>query len=443
MIKAMKVKSARQLAYTVLLRVEKEKAYSNLALDSELKNSSLEKRDKAFAAALVYGVIERRITIDYNLSLYLSKPLNKLKPEPLTALRLGAFQILFSSSVPDSAAVNESVKLSKSNGFSYSSGLINAILRKVSKNGLVFPDSNDKINFLSVKYSCPEHLIGKWFSEYGEKNTLSILEHSLGGNKITVRVNTLRTTVDELKDSLEKNGVKCEFGFAENSLVLSLSGTAVDEVAQFKKGLFHVQGIPSQLCAIALDAKAGETVYDLCSAPGGKAFTIAEIMNNNGKVLAFDLYEGRVRLIENGAKRLGINIISASVGDAAVCDAKLEQADRVLCDVPCSGLGIIAKKPEIKYKDENEFSELPDIQYSILENGSKYVKPSGRLVYSTCTLNKSENEEVCERFLESHKDFVPVNPFGSTEKEHYVTFFPDEHNNDGFFVAAFERKDHT
>lgn len=439
----MKEKTARQLAYTVLLRVEKEKAYSNLALDSELKNSNLEKRDKAFAAAQVYGVIERKITIDYNLSLYLSKPLKKLKPEPLTALRLGAFQILFSSSVPDSAAVNESVKLSKSNGFSYSSGLINAVLRKVSKNGLVFPDSNDKINFLSVKYSCPGHLIEKWFSEYGEKNTLSILEHSLGGNKITVRVNTLRTTADELKDSLEKDGVKCECGFAENSLVLSLSGTAVDEKAQFKEGLFHVQGIPSQLCAIALEAKAGETVYDLCSAPGGKAFTVAEIMENNGKVLAFDLYEGRVRLIEKGAKRLGIDIITAAVGDASVFDAKLEQADRVLCDVPCSGLGIIAKKPEIKYKDESEFSALPDIQYSILENGSKYVKRSGRLVYSTCTLNKKENEEVCERFLESHKDFVSVNPFGSAEKEHFVTFFPDEHNNDGFFVAAFERKDHA
>ena len=443
MINAMKVKSARQLAYTVLLRVEKEKAYSNLALDSELKNSNLEKRDKAFAAALVYGVIERRITIDYNLSLYLSKPLKKLKPEPLTALRLGAFQLIFSSRVPDSAAVNESVKLSKSNGFSYSSGLINAILRKVAKNGFIFPDSGDKINFLSVKYSCPGHLIEKWLSEYGEKNTLSILKHSLCNSKITVRVNTLRTTAADLKESFEKTGVKCDYGPAENSLVLSLSGTAVDETVQFKKGLFHVQGIPSQLCAIALDAKAGETVYDLCSAPGGKAFTIAEIMNNNGKVFAFDLYEGRVRLIEKGAKRLGINIISAAISDASVFEPMLKQADRVLCDVPCSGLGIIAKKPEIKYKDKSEFAALPDIQYSILENGSKYVKHSGRLVYSTCTLNKSENEGVCERFLRNHKDFVSVNPFGITENEHFVTFFPDEDNNDGFFVAAFERKDHA
>lgn len=441
MIKAMKEKSARQAAYSVLLRVEKEKAYSNLALDAFFRNTDLERRDKAFAAALVYGVIERKLTIDYNLSLYLSKPLNKMKPEPRTTLRLGAFQLLFSSSVPASAAVNESVKLSKSNGFSYSSGLINAVLRKVAKNGLVLPESSDKLGFLSVKYSCPVHLIEKWISEYGEENALSILEHSFGSGKISVRVNTLKTTAAELKESFEKSGIGCDFGFAENSLVLSLSGSGIDETAQFKQGLFHVQGIPSQLCAASLDAKAGETVFDLCSAPGGKAFTAAEQMNNKGKVFAFDLYEGRVNLIEKGAKRLGIDIITAAVADASGFEPTLGQADRVLCDVPCSGLGIIAKKPEIKYKDESEFSELPEIQYSILENGSRYVKPFGRLVYSTCTLNKSENEGVCERFLKQHENFVPVNPFGRAEEGAFVTFFPDENNSDGFFIAAFERKD--
>lgn len=441
MIKNIKRITARQVAYDVLLKVNKERAYSNLALDCSLKSSALELRDKAFVSALVYGVIERQITIDYVLSLYLSKPLSRMKAEPLTVLRLGAFQILFSSSIPDSAAVNESVKLSKANGFSYASGMINAVLRKVSKNGLTLPDEENRALYLSVKCSCPQWLVEKWLLEYGEKNTLSILNHSLGGNKLTVRVNTLKTTAEELKNGFESKGHICENGFLKNSLVLSLSGVAIDETDEYKKGLFHVQGVPSQLCAEAVCAKEGETVFDLCSAPGGKAFTISEIMNNKGTVKAFDLYESRTRLIEKGAERLGIGIIIASVADATVFEPALGLADKVLCDVPCSGLGIISKKPEIKYKNENELESLPSIQYSILENGSKYVRFGGRLIYSTCTLSKAENEEVCMRFLNNHSDFVAVPPLPERDAECFLTFFPSDNNSDGFFIAAFERKD--
>lgn len=433
--------TARQLAYNVLMKIQKENAFSNLSLNSALKNCGLEPRDKSFASALVYGVIERRITIDYILSLYLSKPLKKMKPEPLTALRLGAYQILFSSGVPDSAAVNESVKLSKNNGFSYSSGLINAVLRKVSGGGLVFPSTDDRAYDLSIRYSCPQWLVEKWISEYGEENTLSVLIHSLDKKRVTVRANTLKTTVEKLKASLEAQGISCEYGRVKNSLDIELSGAAIEGLSEFKNGLFHVQGIPSQLCAAAVGAEEGDVVFDLCAAPGGKTFTIAQMMKNKGLIRAFDIYEKRAQLIADGAERLGISIIETGVVDASVFEPSLGLADRVLCDVPCSGLGIISKKPEIKYKDENELAELPDIQLSILENGSEYVKSGGRLVYSTCTLSKAENESVCERFLKQHSEFVAVSPFENPEKECFATFFPDEHNSDGFFVAAFERKD--
>lgn len=430
--------TARQTAYNVLLKIFKDNAYSNLALDAALKESRLDLRNKAFASALVYGVCERLFTLDYVLSAHLSKPISKLKIQVLTILRLGTFQLLFMNSVPSSAAVNESVRLAKLNGCSYASGLVNAVLRNVDRNGLVLPDKKDKLHFLSVKYSCPQWLVEKWLSEYGEERTENILACSLKANKLTVRVNRLKISADELCGRFASKGIECERGLDENSLVIGSLSSSVEELDEFKEGLFHVQGLPSQLCAKALGAKEGETVFDLCAAPGGKTFTIAEIMNNKGKIKAFDLYESRVSLIEKGASRLGLSIVEASAFDASVFNASLEEsADCVLCDVPCSGLGIISKKPEIKLKKPQELLSLPDIQYKILQNGSRYVKKGGRLVYSTCTLSKAENEEVCQRFIKENPDFRPEKPFPKISDECFVTVFPDENNSDGFFIALF------
>ncbi len=430
----------RQIAFQALLKTEKDGAFSNLALDAVLSKSDLDTRDKSCVSNLFYGVIERQLTIDYNLSLYLTKPLKKLKPEVLTIMRSGAYQILFMDKVPDSAAVNESIKLSKKNGASYASGLINAVLRKVSANGLVLPENENSAEYLSVKFSCPLWLAEKWTAEYGEEDTLQLLEASLGSADTYIRVNTTKTTDIELIDKLKNEGVSVEKTYNENTLKINLKGNDIEKIKAFKEGLFHVQDMASQLCAKALGAAEGDTVFDLCSAPGGKAYTVCEMMNDKGRVLCFDIYDNRVSLILKGAKRLGLKSIEGKTGDASVYNESLGLADRVLCDVPCSGLGIIRRKPEIKYKKEEDLASLPEIQLAIINNASRYVKSGGRLIYSTCTLSKAENEDVCRKFLDVSKNFKAVGVF-SQDDECMKTLMPHKNDSDGFFIAAFKRED--
>lgn len=428
----------RQLAFEALMKTDRDGAFSNLALDALLSKSGLDIRDKSFVSALFYGVMERQLTIDYNLSLYLSKSPKKLKPQALTALRLGAFQILYMDKVPDSAAVNESVKLAKKNGAAYAASLINAVLRKLCQKGLSLPEKDNEPEFLSIKYSCPKWLVEKWIEEYGSENTLCLLESSLGSADTFIRVNTLKTDCDSLISMLADEGITAEKTTVENALKINLSGNSVENCAVFQKGLFHVQDLASQLCAAAVDPQPGETVLDLCSAPGGKAFTMAERMNNSGRLLCFDLYEHRVSLIRQGAERLGISVITADCGNAENYDPTLPVADRVLCDVPCSGLGIIRRKPEIKYKNPEDLAGLPEIQLKILLNASHYVKAGGRLVYSTCTLSKAENEAVCEKFLSLSEEFDYERIFPGDAG--HRTFMPHTDHSDGFFAACFKRK---
>ena len=431
----------RQIALEALLKTTKDGAYSNLTLDAVLSKSDLDTRDKSFVSNLFYGVIERQLTIDYQLGLYLSKPLKKLKPEVLAILRLGAYQILFMDKVPDSAAVNESIKLSKKNGASFASGLINAVLRKVSSKGIVLPDEANGDEYLSVKYSCPLWLVRKWLNEYGKDDTVAFLEASLGSAETYIRVNNTKISADELITVLENENVICEKTYNENTLKINLKGQDIERLDSFRNGYYHVQDMASQLCAKALNAKEGDIVFDLCSAPGGKAYTVAETMNDIGKVLCFDIYENRVNLILKGAKRLGLSSIEGRVGDASVFNFDLGLADKVLCDVPCSGLGIIRRKPEIKYKSEVELAGLPAIQYAIVDNASKYVKNGGRLIYSTCTLSKAENEDIVAKFLENHSDFKPAKLFEDKDSGTHMTLMPHKNESDGFFIACFERDD--
>lgn len=432
--------SARLTAFNILVKTEKEKAYSNIEIDSSLKKSGLSPRDRAFVSKLTYGCIERKITLDYQIERHLKGSINKLKVTVLTILRMGAYQILFMDKVPDFSAVNECVELSKTTGSGYASSLINAVLRKISLDGLILPDKSEKIRFLSVKYSCPENLISMWNKAYGEENTEKLLISSLEPPDTVIRVNTLLTNADELIKILDNEGVKAEKCFVKDALVIGKTGVSIDELDSFKKGFFHVQDIASQICAMALDAKEGERVIDMCSAPGGKAFTIAQNMKNTGQILAFDLYPSRTELIEKGAERLHIENITTCVCDSSRYYPNIQKADRVLCDVVCSGLGVIRRKPEIKYKELDSFKDLPDIQYAILENSSLYVKTGGRLVYSTCSLNKKENDKVCDRFLENHSEFKCIQPLGiATYGGRYYTLMPHINSSDGFFIAVFER----
>ena len=363
----------RMAAFRLLLQQQKSGSYSNLLLEKSDLMQPFDTRDRAFITALFYGVIERLLTLDYQLSLYLQKPLKKLQPEALCLLRLGAYQILFSDKIPASAAVNETVKLANKS-CRYAAGLMNAVLRKVAQNGLCLPPENDQLSFLSVKYSCPVWLVERWLQCYGEDDAVGILQSSLQPSGLTVRVNTVKTSAEMLQQQLLKEGVESEPLSLPDALTLKNLPCALDTLSSFRRGLFHVQDKASMLCALAVDAKPGHTVYDLCAAPGGKSFTIAETMENRGAVCAFDLYEKRVGLIADGAKRLGLTCVSAETADAAVYDPARPKADRVLCDVPCSGLGILRQKPEVKYKDPASLQGLPAIQQSILETGGRYVK---------------------------------------------------------------------
>ena len=439
------MKSARQVAFEALIKIHRDGAYSNLIVDSLLKeNSDLDERDRAFVCNLVYGTLDRLILIDYNLGLYLNQPVRKLKPELHTILRMGTYQLLFMDKVPSRAAVNESVNLAKVNKSSFAASLVNAVLRRVADNGIRLPDTSEtNPDYLAIKYSCPEWLISLWIESYGYDNAVALAEKALEAPPVVIRVNTTKITPDELIWKLAEEGVISEkTDIASDALIISNTGS-VDELEAYKQGYFHAQDLASQLCCAALDPQEGETVFDLCSAPGGKAFTIAERMNNTGVVRAFDIYQSRVELIKNGATRLGLSNVFSYLSDASIFNEIYGLADRVLCDVPCSGLGIIRRKPEIRFKNRSDIDNLPELQYRILCNATRYLKQGGRLVYSTCTLNPAENSDVCNRFLSEHPEFTAVEvlpdvPRFSTE-EKFLTLMPHINSTDGFFIAVFEK----
>ena len=441
------MKTPRQCAFDILLKIHRDNAYSNIAVDAALESGNVSQRDRAFVSALVYSVLERLITIDYQLTLYLSKPLKKLKPEVLTALRMGVCQMFFMDKIPVSACVNESVRLVKNNSAAFASGLVNAVLRKAAAAGLQLPDKSNPICYYSVKYSCPEWMLTLWSKAYGEENAVGIAKASLGSVDTVMRVNTLKTDPSQLCQSLESKGINSRIGELSKDSVEATKTGSLKELDEYKNGLFHVQDYASGLCCEALSAKSGETVIDVCSAPGGKAFTTAQYMKNSGRIIACDIYSSRLDMIKSGAERLGINIIETKINDASVFNPDLPQADRVLCDVPCAGLGVIRKKPEIRCKKKEEVDKLPEIQYSIMTESSKYLKSGGLMVYSTCSLNPDENENVLNRFLKENPQFETVRVLPEVkrygEDTDYLTLMPHLHGCDGFFISAVRRRNGT
>ena len=437
------MQNARRFTKDLLKVCFEKSSYSNILLDNALVKSDLSKQDKRFAANLFYGVIERRITLDAVINKYSKRPVEKLSSDILQILRMVVYQLLYMDSVPDRAAVYESVKLAKTKKNPALGGYVNGVLRAFLRDGKRIPESNDGIDNLSVKYSCPKWLIDKWISEYGKDLALDMLGTSVGRPPVTARLNVLKKSADEIVDGLRKSGIVSKTRNEVNNCVEFFDVGEISDLKAYNDGLFHIQDISSQLCCEILAPKPNETVLDVCSAPGGKAFTIAEIMNNQGRIIACDLHKHRVRLIESGAKRLGIDIIEAIVNDASVYSDEIGLADKVLCDVPCSGLGVIRRKPEIKYKNPNDFDSLKDVQRKILEVSSKYLKKGGVLVYSTCTLSRAENDEIIDWFLEHNTDFEKgsINGFsGIKNGEYKVTVTPKMFDSDGFFIAKLIKK---
>lgn len=438
----------RTLAFNILYKVSEDKAYSNIAVNTMLKESGLSGLDSAFVSAIVYGVLEKQITIDYIIRQYSNLPMRKIEIKTLIILRMGIYQMLFMDKVPDSAAVNESVKIAKKKGLMKSCGFINAVLRNFVRADKKYslPPESERVKYLSVKYSCPESLISQWLDAYGYDITVDMLKSLEGRPPVTVKVNTLKISLAELIKVFEEEGVKAERNLIPQSLNIKFLGS-IENLKSFKEGYFHVQDGAGTLCALTANPKRGDVVYDICSAPGGKAFSMAEIMENEGELYCFDLYEHKLRLIEKGAKRLGLNIIKTAVRNGANPQNKEEKpADVILCDVPCSGTGILRRKPEIRYKDNQYDENLTDIQYKILTESAKLLKEGGKLVYSTCTLNPLENANVVKRFLKENKNFsgkaleLPKDIKRTIKEEEYeITLFPQTNGTDGFYIALLQK----
>ena len=439
--------SARHVAFEALLQMAENEGYSNIVIDKALQAAGLDPRDAGLASAIFYGVLERRLPLEHLLRQCLSDPRKKVDPWVWTLLLCGAYQILYLDRVPDSAAVNQAVEEAKTYKAGAFTGLVNGVLRNLSrrKERLTLPEG-DSLQARSLRSSIPQELLALWQKAYGEEILAKLLEALGQRPPLYLRVNTQRVTVEELGRLLAPRG-------AELEPVETLPGAAIlrgegspASLPEFEEGLFHVQDLSAQLACTLLEAKPGQTLCDCCAAPGGKSFTLAQAMEDRGALYAFDLYKGRVGLIQQGAQRLGLGCVVAKRADATQPYEGLPPMDGVLCDVPCSGYGVIRRKPEIRYKPLSSVRELPALQLRILENGASLVKPGGLLLYATCTLNPAENQQVASRFLEAHPEFEPA-PFqlpGVTrlpgEASHMATLLPCNGGSDGFFAARFRRK---
>lgn len=436
--------TARQAAYLSLLKSESDGKYSNLELSASIEKYSLSGVEKSFYTALFYGVTERRLTLDYILSLFSDRKPEEIDRDVKTAIHIGLYQIFFMDKVPESAAVNESVALlrrfyAKKN----SEGFANAVLRSAirGKDKIRYPDRRkETVKYLSVYYSVSEWLSGELVSIYGAEKAEVILASSNSHPSSALSVNTLKITRDALILKLRENGIVCtEAGYSPVGIKIEES-VAYEKLSLFDS-LFFVQDEASQLCAAVLGAKPGECILDACASPGGKSFRSAIDMENKGRVLSCDLHKNKLSLIESGAKRLGISIIETKEQNGSVFEPSLGLFDRVLCDVPCSGFGVIAKKPEIRYKSKEDVSRLPLLQSAILDNCSRYVKDGGTLVYSTCTILPEENEKITDAFLSSHPEFSYV-PFTAAGKktDGKLTLLPGASGTDGFYISKFIKR---
>lgn len=440
------INPAREAAFASLLKMKCGK-YSNLEVNSTLSRRALSDEDKRLYTALTYGTLERLITLDYIISKYSKIPPERLDDQTLCALRLGLYQLCFMDRIPDHAAVSEAVSLAGKR----SGGYVNAVLRGFIRGGkdMHLPKKEDKcgdvsgsaekgerdLERLSVCYSVPAALCRLFVSWYGERETEDIFRSFLRGERVCVHVNTLKISVS---DAVEKLGGTASSLCPDTVVLNGFDGVAPG----IERGDWFVQDEASAVCASALGALPGDTAVDCCAAPGGKSFAVALYMKNQGTLYSFDIHGNKLSLIESGAEKLGISVIKTEMRDAREPKPELiGKCQKVLCDAPCSGLGIIGKKPEIKYKDIAQFERLPDIQYDILCGASGYTAKGGTLVYSTCTLNPSENEGVCSRFLAEHKDFA-LDGFRAGEREcdGMLTLRPDTDGTDGFFVCRMVRK---
>jgi 16S rRNA (cytosine967-C5)-methyltransferase len=438
--------TTRKVAVDILDSILGKGAYSNIALNSGLNKSGLEDRDKALATEIVYGTLKYKYTIDKILASFLTQELKKMDSFIVNILRTAIYQILFLDKVPEFAAVNEAVDMAKKNKSVSASRLVNGVLRNYLRNkSKIYYDENDKVESLCFKYSYEPWMVKLFIEQYGEGKAELILKGLNSTPAVTIRVNSLKINFDEAFEMLKAMEYDVEEGLVCPEAIRIIRGKSVEQNPLFKEGMATVQDESAMLVAPSMDIIPNITVLDLCSAPGGKTTHISELMNNTGKIQAYDIHKDKLALIEQNSKRLGITNIKCDVLDAAVYNEYLkDSAERVLIDVPCSGLGIIRKKPEIKWtKNLKQLKEIIKIQREIMNSAAKYVKIGGVLLYSTCTLNKKENENNVKWFLSNFPNYnIEQLFYGELDNIEYgkygVTVLPNEYM-DGFFIAKFKR----
>lgn len=445
--------SARYLAYKILFDIEVNGNYSNMALNKYLNEAGLDDQDKGFVTELVYGIIEKKRYLDYMINKVSKIKVRKMQHPVKLVLRMGVYQLVYMDGVTDYAAINESVNIMKKLD-KRSASFVNAVLRNISRNLDEVKDiSLNTVDKLAIYYSYENWIVENLVKEYGFERTEAILRALSQKPNIYLRVNRTKLRPGQSMDylvgqiigrlidqGLEASRVE---GLEEAIKVKGLK--SIDKHPLFREGYVSVQDISSILVAKVMNPKRESRVLDLCAAPGGKSTHIGELMENTGHLISQDIFDHKIKLMNTYARRLGLNNMEARLGDALVLnDDYIGKFDYVLCDVPCSGMGIVRRKPEIKYKKEEEVLNLPDLQYQILENASSYLKEGGILIYSTCTIFKQENTDVVDRFLNNHKDF-DLDDLGSIKEflgigdKGLVKILPDRYEMDGFFICRMKK----
>nr|WP_312576022.1 16S rRNA (cytosine(967)-C(5))-methyltransferase RsmB [Sedimentibacter sp.] len=431
-----------------LKKILRDKSYSNLVINNDIKN--IEHKYNSIYRKSVLGVVENLLFIDWVINHMSKTKTKKMETEVLFTLRLAVYQLFFLENSYDNIIVNESVEHIKQKGNIRTSKFVNAVLRNIIRNKDNIISDMNKLpykEFLGVKYSYPEWLVSKWIEEFGKDKIEKVLIANNSEAPLIIRVNTLKISIENLMDILKNKGLivrKCRY--LDKGLIID-NPSDIDKSEEYKNGLFSIQSESSMLAGQVLNPKANSLLIDLCAAPGGKSLNAAEMMEDTGKIISRDIYDNKISLIKNEKMRLGIKNIFAETYDATMLDNDLiERANYCIVDVPCTGLGIIRRKPEIKYnKLESDLDDIQKIQYKILENASKYLKINGELVYSTCTVNKTENINIIKKFLKNNKKFIAVdiseqtkNAFDTASKG-YVEIYPHLHFMDGFFIAKLKR----
>lgn len=445
-MKEVRKADARDTALEVLMQIERANAWSDGSLKRTIAKNKLDGRDAALATRLSYGVIQNKLLLDYYISCYCTQKAERLEPVVRNILRIGGYQILFMDKIPHRAAVNEAVEMTRRAGRPKAAGMVNAVLRKFVDHWLDMPalPSRTTLEYLSVRYSHPKWLVNRLLQMLGPEEAEKYLQLNNEIVPTTIQTNYLKTTPEQLEKELTQAGVTVDkHPWLPGCFEVSATGD-LESLPAFTEGRFMVQDAAARLVAMVAAPEKDAKVLDMCAAPGGKSFSLAIDMQDQGQIISCDVHPHKLKLLESGAARLGIGSVRAVLSDGREHHAAWQQAaDLVVADVPCSGLGIIRKKPDIRYKNPGELAKLPQIQREILENAATYVRSGGTLIYSTCTILPEENEAVTEDFLARHIDFelerftLPL-PIGSCNG--HLTLWPQRLGTDGFYICRMRRK---